>query len=113
MQPVAVGWRGPSGRSCGHPPKQTSRAKGDHDDHRQEQDHIGEIGDQGRAKGVNGGGDDAAYKCAQQAADAPENYHDQRKRQHVRVESRVGGKDRTADDASRAGECGTGAFTNV
>src|SRR2546425_8202789 len=88
-------------RSRALPSKEPSRTEGDHDDHRQEQDDIRQIGEQGGPEGIDGGGDEAADKRSEQAADATENDDDERERQHVRVEAGVGRHDRAAEDRTR------------
>jgi hypothetical protein len=85
-------------------PNRPRGRKGDHQDHRQEQDHVREIGQQRHAEGVDEAGDEAADEGADQASHAAEDHHDQRQRQHVRVEAGVGRHDRPADHAARAGE---------
>ena len=77
-----------------------------HEDHRQEQDHIRQIGQQRGAEGINGRGDETADEGSEQAADTAEDDHDQRERQHVRVQPGVGGHDGSPDHAARSGESG-------
>ena len=45
----------------------SARPRGEHDHHRQEEDHVREVGQQRLAEGVDESNDDAAQECAAEA----------------------------------------------
>src|ERR1700756_3662381 len=86
------------------PSEQSARAIGDDRDHRQKQNDVGEIGEQNRAEGMDERNYEAADEGSEQAAATAEDNHDQRERQHVRVEPWISRHDRPGDDTTGSGE---------
>src|SRR6202035_2083732 len=92
--------------SCADASKQALRAKCDDEDHWQEQNDVGQLRKQRRAECIDESDDEAADKRAQQAANAAEDDDDQRQRQHVGVETGIGGKNGATQYATGAGDPG-------
>src|SRR5438445_11161799 len=95
--------------SCGKPSEQPLRTVSNHDDHRQKQNDIGEIGKKRRAECVDEANDEAADKSTDEAAGAAEDHDNEGERQHVGIESGIGRQDRSAENAAGSRKSGAEA----
>src|SRR5438045_1697625 len=74
-----------------------------------EEDHVSEVGKERLAERIEEADEVAAREGAEQIPRAAEDEDDERKRQHVHVETGIDREDGPAEDAAHSGERGAGA----
>src|SRR5579883_1897845 len=80
------------------PSEETLRLQHQNDEHREEQNDIGELGKLDLAEIIEEPDDEAAEQRAEETAAAAQNDDDESERQHVRVEAGICREDRPAHD---------------